>query len=115
MNFQSRYGPGWVVITGGADGIGRAYAQYFAEKQFSVILIDRNSVLLNATVNDIKRRFKVKAHAIEADLSSYAFNPELYDGVYSRIKELVAGENVVGLINNVGVGYIEKFEKFPLE
>ena len=57
INFKKRYGHGWVVITGGAEGIGRAYAEYFAEKGFDILILDYNKTLLAATMNYLTKRF----------------------------------------------------------
>ena len=34
VNFKKRYGEGWVVITGGAEGIGRTFAEFFATRGY---------------------------------------------------------------------------------
>lgn len=87
INFKKRYGEGWVVITGGAEGIGRAYAEYFAQKGFNILILDHNKALLAATTSSITRRFKVKMSTIEADLASYTFNGDIFEQIKGTIKE----------------------------
>lgn len=41
-NLKQRYGTCFVVITGFTEGIGRAYAEVFAEYGFNLLLIGRN-------------------------------------------------------------------------
>jgi len=57
INFKKQYGHGFVVITGGAEGIGRAYANYFAEQGFDILILDYNATLLDATAHFITNRF----------------------------------------------------------
>jgi short-subunit dehydrogenase len=80
-----------------------------------LILIDRNVALLTAAVNDLKKRYNVAIEPITADLGSYKFNRDLFSQIFDRIKEITGDTPIVGLINNIGVGYIEKFDKIPLE
>lgn len=51
LDFQKRYGAGWIVITAGELGLGRAYAEYFAARKFSILLIDSNPKRLSEMSN----------------------------------------------------------------
>ena len=46
------------VVTGATDGIGKAYAEYFADKKFNVMLISRNQEKLNQVASGIGKKFK---------------------------------------------------------
>lgn len=52
-NLVARYGNGssapWAVVTGGADGIGKAYCQELAAAGFNLCIIDKNAGLLATT------------------------------------------------------------------
>ncbi|XP_035218606.1 very-long-chain 3-oxoacyl-CoA reductase-like isoform X2 [Stegodyphus dumicola] len=43
----------WAVITGGTDGIGKAYAEELAERGFNICLISRNIEKLNEVATEI--------------------------------------------------------------
>jgi 3-oxoacyl-[acyl-carrier protein] reductase len=85
-----------VLITGGANGIGRATALAFAKEGAYVALIDHDKAEL-AKAADLVRGLGVKAFAVEADLGTAA---GVEAGVDALLAELPAGLDV--LINNVG-------------
>lgn len=41
------------MVTGSTDGIGRAYAEYFAKMGFNVVLISRTQSKLDTVAEDI--------------------------------------------------------------
>ncbi len=45
---------GWAVVTGGTDGIGRAFAESLAAKNFKVVIISRSLEKLQKVVEIIK-------------------------------------------------------------
>uniref|UniRef100_A0A0A9Y944 Estradiol 17-beta-dehydrogenase 12 n=1 Tax=Lygus hesperus TaxID=30085 RepID=A0A0A9Y944_LYGHE len=89
----------WAVVTGATDGIGRAFAENFAQKGMSIVLVSRSQDKLEAVAKEIETKYHVSTKVIQADFSS------LDEGMYKRIgKELEAMEVGV-LVNNVGVSY----------
>ena len=42
VDFKTKYGDGWVLITGGSEGIGFAFAEEFAKQNFKILLISRS-------------------------------------------------------------------------
>lgn len=55
-DYCKKYGQ-WAVISGGAQGIGATFAEAFAGRGMSVLLLDANSLALEATVERIQRLY----------------------------------------------------------
>lgn len=53
LNLMERYKGGWVLITGGSGGIGKAYAHELGLEGFNLILIARNDDKLQAAKVEI--------------------------------------------------------------
>ncbi|XP_025087589.1 inactive hydroxysteroid dehydrogenase-like protein 1 [Pomacea canaliculata] len=97
MDFVKRYGP-WAVITGGSDGIGKAYAQELARNGLNVLLISKEERKLMKTAKEIEETFSVKAEYICVDFATE-------DSIYEAIKNKIADKEIGILVNNVGVMY----------
>lgn len=41
-DLMERYGPGWALVTGGSDGIGKEFAKNLAFKGFDVTISSRS-------------------------------------------------------------------------
>lgn len=85
-----------VLVTGGANGIGRATAVAFATEGAHLVLLDRDKLELAKTA-DLVASDNVKIFTIEADLSTAA---GVEAGIASALQLLPNGLDV--LINNVG-------------
>uniref|UniRef100_A0A915M7N8 Uncharacterized protein n=1 Tax=Meloidogyne javanica TaxID=6303 RepID=A0A915M7N8_MELJA len=109
QNLQVLAGAKWAVITGGTDGIGKAYAHELAKKQFNIIIISRTQSKLDDVAKEIKEEFKeIEVRTIAFDFT----NPELED--YDRqIFSQIADVDIGVLVNNVGMSYEfpERFER----
>ncbi|GIX72175.1 inactive hydroxysteroid dehydrogenase-like protein 1 [Caerostris extrusa] len=92
-----KYGS-WAVVTGGTDGIGKAYVQELARRGLNVIIISRNKEKLEKTAQEIEKDFKVQTFIIQADFSH---GREIYKNIAEQLKDKEIGI----LINNVGVMY----------
>lgn len=84
------------VITGAAEGIGKAIALRAATEKMKLVLVDINSVQLEVTVAEIKKQ-GVDVIGICTDVSDAASVDALATEVFSRFG------NVHLLINNAGV------------
>jgi glucose 1-dehydrogenase len=60
-----------VVVTGGAQGLGRAVARGFAAEGAGVVLMDREADLLHETLDEIRRTHE-RVEAVVGDVSSRA-------------------------------------------
>jgi 3-oxoacyl-[acyl-carrier protein] reductase len=58
------------VITGSAQGIGKAIAEIFASEGAKVVLSDINVKMVQATANEIRKKFNVDAIAVPGNVSS---------------------------------------------
>jgi len=94
-NFK-KYGQ-WAVVTGAADGIGKAYAMELANAGMDVVLISRTLSKLEAVAKEIEETYSVKTKVIAADFTR--------TDIYQMIEKELAGLDVGVLVNNVGMSY----------
>jgi len=108
-NLLKRYGEGsWVVVTGGTDGVGKAFCLEFARLGFNIVNISRNLQKLETTANDIKAvNPNVQVKSVKADFKD-SFQPGFYDNIFEQIKDL----DISVLINNIGITGDDYFLKF---
>jgi len=84
------------IITGGAQGIGKATALKFAEEGASIVLWDVNEEKGNALVNELKAK-EIKAHFTKVDVTKI-------DSTEKAAKEAVEIFSTIDiLINNAGI------------
>ncbi|KAI4491350.1 hypothetical protein M0804_002742 [Polistes exclamans] len=88
----------WAVITGGTDGIGKAYAKALAAKGLDIVLVSRSLIKLRNVETEIKEKYGVETRIIEADLTK---GQEVYSKIAAVIEELEVGI----LINNAAMAY----------
>ncbi|XP_076859727.1 17-beta-hydroxysteroid dehydrogenase type 3 isoform X2 [Brachyhypopomus gauderio] len=93
-NFFTSMGK-WAVITGGSEGIGRAYAQQLAGHGLNVVLISRSRGKLETAAQDIELTTGRKVTVISADFTK--------DDIYTSIEESISSLDVAILVNNVGI------------
>ena len=97
-----------VLVTGGAQGIGRLIAENFARTSATVIIWDVNEQQLHKTVAEMKGA-GMKVHGYVVDVSDL---DQLLTG-YQRVQEEV-GEVTV-LVNNAGIVTGKSFLDISLE
>ncbi|KAK7135704.1 hypothetical protein R3I94_014389 [Phoxinus phoxinus] len=85
----------WAVVTGGSDGIGRAYAEELSKLGMNVIVISRNQEKLDRAARKIELTTGGKVKVIAADFTK--------DDIYEHIKENLEGLDIGILVNNVGI------------
>ncbi|XP_073672334.1 17-beta-hydroxysteroid dehydrogenase type 3 isoform X1 [Paramisgurnus dabryanus] len=85
----------WAVITGGSDGIGRAYAQELSKYGLNVVIISRNQEKLDRAARTIELATGVQVKVIAADFTK--------DNIYGHIMERIEGLDIGILVNNVGI------------
>src|SRR4051794_16113831 len=83
-----------VMVTGGASGLGRTIAETLFERQWSVLLVDRDADALSATSAELESRFGRRPTELVADLSSL-------EGVRAAAASEASAE-VGALVNNAG-------------
>jgi 2-dehydro-3-deoxy-L-rhamnonate dehydrogenase (NAD+) len=85
----------FAVVTGGAQGIGRAIVERFLDSGASVAIWDRDTALAQKTVGELAKRGK--AIAISADVTDYP------DVERARDETLKALGRIDILVNNAGI------------
>ncbi|XP_042896380.1 very-long-chain 3-oxoacyl-CoA reductase [Parasteatoda tepidariorum] len=100
----------WAVITGGTDGIGKAYAEELAKRGFSICLISRNIEKLNTVSKELEGNYIIETKSINVDFTA---GPEIYSEIAEELLKLEGGIGV--LVNNVGMSYkyAEYFHAVP--
>ncbi|XP_042585837.1 testosterone 17-beta-dehydrogenase 3 isoform X2 [Cyprinus carpio] len=83
------------VVTGGSDGIGRAYAEELSKLGMSVIIISRNQEKLDRAARKIELTTGREVKVIAADFTK--------DDRYGHIQENIEGLEIGILVNNVGI------------
>ncbi|XP_013772114.1 very-long-chain 3-oxoacyl-CoA reductase-like [Limulus polyphemus] len=98
----------WAVITGGTDGIGKAYADELASKGFDIVLISRSPDKLKTVAEEIEKMYVVKTKVISVDFTG------TFD-IYHKIRQELEGLEIGVLVNNVGMSYqyTEYFNLIP--
>ncbi|ETN60179.1 steroid dehydrogenase [Anopheles darlingi] len=94
-SLAQKYGE-WAVITGGSDGIGKAYAHYLAQKGMKVLLVARNAVKLTKVSQEINEKYGVDCRYAVADFSKG-------EQIFPQLEKELAPYDIGILVNNVGV------------
>jgi len=96
------------VVTGGAQGIGRAVAERFLDSGAAVSLWDRDATLLSATAKELSGRGRV--HHATVDVA----NPASVEAGTAATVEALGGIDI--LVANAGItGPNEKVWDYPVE
>ncbi len=85
-----------VLVTGASAGIGKALAQVFAERGWSVVLVARREPRLKALAGQLERGYGVDARVLVADLA----DPASPDRIKQELDD--SGVTVNALVNNAG-------------
>jgi 3-oxoacyl-[acyl-carrier protein] reductase len=86
----------FAVLTGGAQGIGRAITERFLASGAAVAIWDRDRALGEKTVQELKGRGRVEAFAV--DVSEYASVEQALDATQTAFPHIDI------LVNNAGIG-----------
>lgn len=91
----------YVLITGGATGIGRGFSNAFADLGYNLIITSRNKDNLAAAKKEIEKKYSVKVFIFIADLTDENKRKELL--------EYASNYNITALVNNAGIGEANSF------
>lgn len=97
----------WTVITGGTDGIGKAYTIELAKKGLrKFLLIGRNETRLQDMKTYLEEKFDARVHV-------YLF--DFYDGDYAELKRFLEDIDIGFALHSVGVGrkFMERYGDNP--
>ena len=84
-----------VLVTGASTGIGAVYADRFARRGHSLVLVARNTSRLEKLADRLRRDADVSVDVLQADLT----DEQHLKGVESRLRE---DERIGVLVNNAG-------------
>ena len=95
-----------VLITGGSEGIGLAFAKRFAKEDAELILVAKNPIKLEEAKKSLYSETHNRIKTIVLDLSQKGAALELYN----RLND----EQVDVLINNAGFGSVSESWEIPI-
>src|SRR5476649_998542 len=98
-----------VLITGASSGIGLELAKCFAADGCRLILTARNTEALEKLAEELRRKNKIEAIVLLADLSL----PESPKRIFHELSAQKISVDI--LVNNAGFGLHDKFVKLPLQ
>jgi short-subunit dehydrogenase len=111
--FRERYGPA-ALVTGAAQGIGRAFADSLASRGLGVYMLDVQSEPVEQAASEVAAAYGVSAVPIAVDLSDRDFLSSLRAGLDASGHAGV--ENEIGLvICNAAIGLEGPFLSEPIE
>ena len=98
-----------VLITGASSGLGKDFANLYAEKGYNLVLTARREANLKLIAADLTEQYKVDILIISADLGE--------QDAPSKIFNFCSKNNVKIdiLINNAGYGLVGEFDKLSWE
>ena len=94
-----------VLITGASAGIGRAFADVWAEAGFNLVLTARREARLLEIANELKAHDGIEVYTLPMDLTDPEAAPKIHQ--YCLDKEI----HIDALVNNAGYGPLGKFEE----
>lgn len=98
-----------VLITGASNGIGKEFAQIFAEKGYNLVLVARSESKLNKIAKEFEIKYKIRVTVLTQDLSK----PNVASKIYTEITD--RGIIIDILINNAGFGDYGNFVESNLK
>ena len=99
----------YALITGAAQGIGKAIADQLGKRNFNLLLIDMDEDKLKTTVSELATKYSVEVLYLVQDLSEVGFHTKIFE--WSKPLH----GNLQVFVNNAGYGLHGAFEKLPLE
>ena len=100
MTKVNRYGS-WACVVGGAEGLGKAFAEKLANEGFNLIMVDVKKDLLENTSGQITEKYKVSCILIDQDLADERSVSVIFD----TLKE----KNCRFLVYNAAYGPVKHF------
>lgn len=92
-----------VIVTGAVSerGIGRATADYLAERGWNIGVIDIDDAATKAVAKELAEKYGIKAHGAGADVSNEASVRAAIDEIEAELPQLVALANIAGVSSPV--------------
>ena len=97
----------WALVTGATAGIGESFCRLLADNNYNIVLVARDLPRLQERAIQLKAKFNVETHVIQADLST--------DAGCTVVEQYLASNQVDVLINNAGFGLNKAFTMSELK
>lgn len=94
-----RYGPGYAVVTGAAQGMGLEWSRALAAQGFDLVLVDINEEGVRQTGEALQEAFGCSVRAVKFDFSC----SDDEGAMEKLVAEITEGIDVCVLVNNVGM------------
>lgn len=96
-----------VLITGGSEGIGKAFAVCFAQREYDLILVAKDMMKLMDLKAELENQYNCRVVVIAEDLAEKNAAVSLY--------QKLQGKKIDIFINNAGFGCTGKSWEIPVE
>lgn len=93
------------LITGASAGIGRAFAEVFAENDYDLVVVARRSEKLEELKAELESEFGVYVTVLAKDLSNPSASQEIYEDLQKQ------GLEIDVLVNNAGLATVDAVHK----
>lgn len=97
------------LITGASSGIGAAFAEELAKRQYNLVLVARSEAKLQELANQLQQKYQIQIDVFVQDLTK----PHAAIAVFNAVKQ--KGLDIDLLINNAGFGDYGVFADRPRE
>ncbi|MEK7070999.1 MAG: SDR family NAD(P)-dependent oxidoreductase [Patescibacteria group bacterium] len=97
------------VITGASSGLGKCFAESYASRGYSVVLIARRKTLLDDLALNLKKKYGSDVHVFTSDLASSVQRKKLIQNLQQQFKAIDI------FINNAGFGIFGEALKVGIE
>jgi hypothetical protein len=97
------------LITGASAGIGKAFAEKFADRGFDLVLLARRRERLEELADGIRSRHGRDVRVVAADLADPAVPQRLFEELAKD------GKRIDVLVNNAGYGILQTFSRTSWE
>lgn len=107
-DFKNKYGNGYIIITGGTEGLGKSYAEELASLGYDLIIISRNSEKLSKIKEELMKK-NVNIETIPFDFSS--LDTDLYEKLGAELSKY----KICSVINNAAAFSTKKTGDFSYD
>ena len=113
-DLKSKYGDGYVIITGGSTGIGLGFANEFLKQKYKLLLISSNLNKLQNAKNQLQLKHpNSKIEILAYDLNR-PFDDKILEDLDKKISNIINNEEISILFNNAGIAIRKKLENHSI-
>jgi uncharacterized protein len=105
---MSNSNQGVAVITGASAGIGKVYADRFAQRGYDLLLVARRKDRLDALAGELSQKYGVTVDTLVADLTNH-------EDLQKVGSALASNERITVLVNNAGTAVVGPSAEIPID